>query len=260
MEELCDTLFTPLFGESGVASYYVTGYGCSVISKTRNRSCVMHSSSAADGLYADNLWPGCYVLADLLVHNPWLCKAGHVLELGAGSALPSLVAAVLEARTVIITDYPEPTIIGNIDVLIKLNGLDNAHSSALRWGETVDHILETIHSSPHSTGKFNVILCAELLWRDTYSQHDNLLRSISQCLCRESGIAVATFVHRPTAEHKPEHDLEFFSAAEARYGMHSKHLGVVNKYKDCLDDSEENAEVQVYLLYYSADIANVSLH
>lgn len=264
MEELCDGICTPLFGDSGIVSYKVAGTNCSVISRTRDTTHVKSAAAAADGLYADNLWPGCFVLADILVSNSWLCKERLVLELGAGSALPSLVAAVLDAKLTVITDYPEPSIIENIDDLIVLNRLNNACSCSYKWGDTVDSLLQIIKSPTGTKSedqtKFNLIICAELLWRDTYPQHDNLLHSISQSLCPRSGVAIVTFVHRPTAEHTPENDLTFFTAGQERYGLRSKQLGVVTKYKDCLDDGDGNADVQVYALYFSADVDSIRIN
>lgn len=39
----------------------------------------------------------------------------NVLELGAGAGLPSLVAAVLGAQKVVVTDYPDADLISNIE-------------------------------------------------------------------------------------------------------------------------------------------------
>lgn len=39
----------------------------------------------------------------------------HVLELGAGAGLPSLVAAILGAEKVVVTDYPDGDLISNIE-------------------------------------------------------------------------------------------------------------------------------------------------
>lgn len=263
MEEVCDVLCIPLFGETGIVSYNVRGYDRTVTSKTRNRPTCSVGDSAADGLYADNLWPGCYVLADILVECEWLCKGKCVLELGAGSALPSLVASVVGAQRVVTTDYPEPSVMENIDSLIYTNRLDNAVSCSHRWGDSVEPLLKLIEkveipdqSQPPGPAKYDVILCAELLWRDTYSQHGKLLQSITQCLREDGGVAIVTFVHRPTSEHRPAHDLEFFHQAEQRYGLHSRHLGVVRGYRDCLEDSDAGeAEVQVFLLYYTPEVA-----
>ena len=38
-----------------------------------------------------------------------------MLELGAGAGLPSLVAAILGARKVVVTDYPDPDLIVNLE-------------------------------------------------------------------------------------------------------------------------------------------------
>lgn len=38
-----------------------------------------------------------------------------MLELGAGAGLPSLVAAILGARRVVVTDYPDADLIANLN-------------------------------------------------------------------------------------------------------------------------------------------------
>lgn len=38
-----------------------------------------------------------------------------MLELGAGAGLPSLVAAILGARKVVVTDYPDADLIANLN-------------------------------------------------------------------------------------------------------------------------------------------------
>ncbi|KAJ3864292.1 hypothetical protein EV359DRAFT_41354, partial [Lentinula novae-zelandiae] len=52
---------------------------------------------------------------------PSLCHNKSILELGAGGALPSFVAAECGARKVVITDYPDPDLIQNIEYNIREN-------------------------------------------------------------------------------------------------------------------------------------------
>ncbi|KAJ3928560.1 MAG: hypothetical protein NXY57DRAFT_1041537, partial [Lentinula lateritia] len=52
---------------------------------------------------------------------PSLCHNKSILELGAGGALPSFVAAESGARKVVITDYPDPDLIQNIEYNIREN-------------------------------------------------------------------------------------------------------------------------------------------
>ena len=267
-EEWTDTQVFPLFGETSVSHYMVKHVNRTVITFTRGISTVKDPLNQSNQLFADNLWPGCFVLADFLDSHPSLCVSKRVLELGAGSALPSLVAAVIGAEIVVCTDYPEESVIANIGSVMSTNKVSNILVLPHRWGDSVDSLLCLINNNTgtntanatcvESTLKFELILLAELLWKDTFPMHNDLLNSIAHCLCKDNGIAVMTFVHRPTTEHTAEMDLSFFEHAREKFGLHMHYVGVNNKYKDVFeDDSSKYADVHMYLMYYDADISCV---
>lgn len=60
---------------------------------------------------AHHLWNGARVIAEYFEADPALVRGRTVLELGAAAGLPSLVAAVLGARRVVMTDYPDVEIV-----------------------------------------------------------------------------------------------------------------------------------------------------
>ncbi|KAL2259770.1 hypothetical protein VTK26DRAFT_6443 [Humicola hyalothermophila] len=60
---------------------------------------------------AHHLWNGSRVMAAHFESDPSLVRDRTVLELGAGAGLPSIVAAMLGARRVVVTDYPDPDLI-----------------------------------------------------------------------------------------------------------------------------------------------------
>ena len=64
--------------------------------------------------YADKIWPAAQVLARWLEANPELVSGRRVLEIGAGAALPSVVAGLLGARATVASDYPDRRMIQNI--------------------------------------------------------------------------------------------------------------------------------------------------
>lgn len=43
----------------------------------------------------------------------------NILELGAGAGLPSLVCALKGASTVVVTDYPDPDLVENLEYNIS---------------------------------------------------------------------------------------------------------------------------------------------
>jgi EEF1A N-terminal glycine/lysine methyltransferase len=106
----------------------------------------------------------------------------HTIELGAGTALPSILAALLGAERVVITDYPSPVVLKSLQTNIARNikpelspaGLTPAPSVAVEghsWGEL---------STPLAIGNqhaFDRVFVADCLWMPW--QHANLQRSIA---------------------------------------------------------------------------------
>lgn len=222
---------------------------------TRDKSCVQFGERTND-LHIDCLWPGALAIADHLKAHPGLCQGKYVLELGAGAALPSCVASKMGAEKVVITDYPADSVIGNIRNVVKSNNLLNAVAEPFIWGDDALNLLTLSREAP--LGKYHLIILAELLWKDTYNLHDNLLKSVSDCLCRHNGQAIAAFVHRVTKGHTEENNMEFFTKAKTVYGMHSTYLGTNTSYKDVDDGVEEEADtcavVHMFSLYYNPNL------
>lgn len=90
-EESNDSELVPLFGEN--LSYRCPDGRClRLLQRPR-------PSPQSARLFADNLWPGSRAMADFLfsAEGLVLCRGKSVVELGAGYALPSLVAYALGA-------------------------------------------------------------------------------------------------------------------------------------------------------------------
>ena len=71
-----------------------------------------------------------------------------MIELGAGCALPSLLSATLDCppALVVITDYPDQTILGNLTANIERNRVHFSASCNVRclgyeWGQDVSPLL-----------------------------------------------------------------------------------------------------------------------
>lgn len=252
MEEISgECCGSPLFGDTTTSHYYIRCADRTVTCKTRQINRVSISDDESCELFADNLWPGSFVLADFLCDNTFLCNDKNVLELGAGSSLPSLVAAVLGANKVVVTDYPEDSVIENITQVFNKNKICNHIVLPHRWGDSVESLVTCIPSDR----KFDLLLLAELLWKDTYQLHDLLLQSISQSIDEDNGVGIMTFVHRPTEVHKPAHDMEFFELGKEKYGLQYKYLGSSTKYYDVFEEDHIPAVVNVYILYFSSNAA-----
>lgn len=101
------------------------------------------------------------------------------IELGAGTALPSLLAALLGARRVVMTDYPAPRVITNLRENAERNiqatfsplpSLAKVEVEGHAWGE-----VDTPHAE-HNRHAFERMFVCDCLWMPW--QHDNLLKSI----------------------------------------------------------------------------------
>ena len=188
-----------------------------------------------DGLFADDTWPGAVALSDYFSARPDLVRDKRVLELGAGAALPSLVCCKLKARYVLITDYPEAGILQNIEYLLSVNSLTSrATVMGYRWGESATTLLSSPYSNEDTSLPYDVVIMAELLWKDTYHLHQKLLISAYECLT-QGGIAYVSFAKRPVESSdcgKKHNDDDFFTQA-VELGFDVKHLACVQKNDVC---------------------------
>lgn len=106
-------------------------------------------------------------------------RGRSVLELGAGTALPSLLAALLGATRVVLTDYPAPAVISNLTANAARNARAELSPSGAvapveveghSWGELGTPLAEANRRA------FHRVLVCDCLWMPW--QHENLLRSV----------------------------------------------------------------------------------
>lgn len=194
-------------------------------------------------LYANYIWPGSIVMADFLQQNSNLIINKSVMELGAGTGLPSLVCCKLQARVVVCTDFPEPIVIDNLNTVKNRNKCENMIVQSLEWGN--DEQLAHARSLTSDSKGFDVILLAELLWKDTYKLHDVLAKSVKM-ICADGGIVLVAFAHRPSEEHTPDNDLEFIRRLEEELLVKASLELKSSVYKDAIE--LEYPEVCLYKL------------
>ena len=226
--------------------------GIELVCFTRSRH--RFNSSPQDRLFVDDIWPGSRVLADFLISIPHKIIGKYCLEFGAGGALPSIVAASIGATSTVITDFPADNVIENILAVTEANRVDGAIAIGHIWGENTEPLLDLGHINDSGEREgYDIVLLAELLWKDTYQHHSKLLQSLSSCLNRRNGIAYMTFAHRPTPDskdHPSDTDLEFFTLASSDFGLESTLIQIVSKYHDV----GEIDSIDVYL--YSLQFRN----
>ena len=196
-------------------------------------------------LFASDVWGGAVVISDYFRNNPNVVTGKNVIEVGAAGALPSMVALALGAKQVVVTDYPDDKLLESIQNQFVSNKNFYGQSDYLvyghKWGdiESCHHILKL---SNLDVQKFDVVIVAECLWRDTYCQHENLLKSCCEFLADHGTILVAHTFHNPGYEEK---DLEFFSRASNEFQLVVK-LIETRKNMPYIDGSEGD-ESDVYL-------------
>jgi len=180
----------------------------------------------AHPLWGHYLWNAARSFASYLDVNPQLYRDRFVLELGAGGGLPGIVAAKNGAKKVLLTDYPDASLIENLQFNVTEN---TAFGTASRvsvmgyiWGHSTQPLLDSLPMSPVSVAKqgFDLIILSDLVFN--HSQHDALLKTCEDALSAlpstEPKQLVPTVLvfythHRPHLAHR---DLEFFAKARER--------------------------------------------
>jgi EEF1A N-terminal glycine/lysine methyltransferase len=134
-----------------------------------------------------------------------------VLELGAGAGLPSLVAAVLGARMVVVSDYPDQPLVDNlqhnIDACSFLQNKINVVAEGYLWGSSPQNL--TKHLQRDDEG-FDLLILADILFN--HSEHGKLLLTVRECL-KKSPESTALVFFTPYRPWLLDKDLAFFDLA-----------------------------------------------
>lgn len=171
---------------------------------------------------AHHLWNGARVISDLFEADPATVAGRTVLELGAGAGLPSIVAALLGARTVVVTDFPDADLVENMwknvfeAGLTSLEDGGNIVAEGFVWGGDPVPLLARLPADAageKTAAGFDVLVLADLLFR--HSEHGKLVDTIEATLrrSRDSKAFVVFTSYRPWLRHK---DLAFFDVARER--------------------------------------------
>ncbi|KAF8466942.1 hypothetical protein BDZ91DRAFT_793931 [Kalaharituber pfeilii] len=150
-------------------------------------------------LFAHFLWNAGVQAAEMIASREYVVKGESVLELGAGAGLPGIVSALSGAKKVVLSDYPAPEILSNIEANIKRNltpdVIESSNVSVFGhcWGELNTAKGDLFSASKHEPKSFTRIVVADCMWMDW--QHVNLCSSIVHFLEPEKGevLAIAGF-------------------------------------------------------------------
>lgn len=102
-------------------------------------------------------------------------KGKSTIEMGAGTGLPSLMAAMLGAKRVLVTDYPAAVVIENLRKNVELNLKDHKGPEVAVEGHGWGGLSTPL--ARENKGAFDRVLCADCLWMP--EQHENLRKSIA---------------------------------------------------------------------------------
>ncbi|KAF9431165.1 nicotinamide n-methyltransferase [Podila epigama] len=177
-------------------------------------------------LWGHHLWNAAKMFANWLDSHPEHSLGKNVLELGAGAALPSFVAAVNGATKVVVTDYPDESLINNIQYNAELNIPTLVQDGTVivqgyLWGSNTRPLLANLNpnmdpttgSVPAGTDKvmYDTIILSDLLFN--HSQHRAMLKTCKETLKPKTGRVFVFFTH-----HRPwlaDADNKFFEIAAA---------------------------------------------
>ncbi|PPQ81672.1 hypothetical protein CVT25_013350 [Psilocybe cyanescens] len=141
----------------------------------------------ANSLLADHLFSPALFLAERIERGLLDISGKTVIELGAGSALPSLLLSTLPGSPslVVVTDYPDPGILGNLVTNVQRNAAlvtagCTVKCEGYEWGTDPAKLLEICESESTSKEGYDVMILSDLL--HFFDSHDVLLSSISMLL------------------------------------------------------------------------------
>ncbi|EIW81331.1 hypothetical protein CONPUDRAFT_153884 [Coniophora puteana RWD-64-598 SS2] len=163
----------------------------------------------ANTLLADHLFSPALLLAEMIELGE---ISLHLIELGAGCALPSLLAATLPnpPSLAIVTDYPDETILASLRDNVNTNVSAFSPSCTVKymgfeWGTDAKDLL----ALTGSTSAYDVVILSDLLHFD--ASHDVLIRSLSSLLSHASSARAYIAAGKYT---KPEVCHNFVRAAK----------------------------------------------
>lgn len=161
-------------------------------------------------LWAHHLWNASKVFASLFDTTPSLVQDKYILELGAGGALPSLVASLNGAASVVVTDYPDKELIDNIQYNVDQIKAPNVIVDGYIWGTNTEKLQSYL---PAGKSTYDVLILSDLVFN--HSQHHAMLKTCRALLTPNTGRVYVFYTHhRPHLAHR---DLKFFEIATRPY-------------------------------------------
>lgn len=162
----------------------------------------------------DLLWNAGRTSAEYLEQRaPELVEGKDILEIGAAAGVPSIVCALRGARTVVMTDYPDPDLVDNM----RRNAVSAApqiplgtslHVDGYKWGSPTDAILSYL---PPGAAGFDMLIMADVVY--SHREHGNLIKTMHQTL-KKSPATMALVIFTPYQPWLLPKTEKFFPLAE----------------------------------------------
>lgn len=112
-----------------------------------------------------------------------------VLEIGAAAGVPSIVSAVLGARCTVMTDYPDPDLVGNMRYNAELSGQTALHVEGYKWGSAVEPLQNHL---PPGDSTFDTLIMADIVY--SHREHGSLVKTMQMTLKRKpESVALVIF-------------------------------------------------------------------
>ncbi|EEY64717.1 uncharacterized protein PITG_16153 [Phytophthora infestans T30-4] len=153
-------------------------------------------------LFACAVWNGAKFIAMHFAKHPELVEGRRVVEFGAASALPSLVALHFGAKLAVMTDYPNDLLLKNIETNIKRNahllGTGRRDVRGHLWGSDTAALLKCLDAPPSAVldeqkesetpddstkAQFDVAVVAECLWLHDLERCDMFFFYMNRIVC-----------------------------------------------------------------------------
>lgn len=151
-----------------------------------------------------------------------LIQEKDVLEIGAAAGVPSIVSAILGARTVVMTDYHDPDLVSNMqynaDLAVPMippapESRKRLHVEGYKWGNPVEPLLAHLPPAPERLPSgFDVLIMADVIY--SHREHGNLVKTMQQTLKKDSR-SVALVIFTPYEPWLLPQTERFFPLAEA---------------------------------------------
>ncbi|GLB42338.1 putative lysine methyltransferase [Lyophyllum shimeji] len=159
----------------------------------------------ANTLLADHLFSPALYLAERIERGLLPVRNSTVIELGAGTGLPSLLMASIPQHPslVVVTDYPDEHILGNLRKNVDHNRRSfqpgcNVQCAGFEWGTDAGPLLKMLPAEDESNRGYDVMILSDLL--HFHASHDVLIASIESLLRRSKDarvhVSAGKYTHR----------------------------------------------------------------